>query len=167
MAAFNVANPGAKEYLIVGGVALVGGYLWIRRSQKQAQPAAQPATGQQQPAQAQPQTVIAQGNGIPWQALKAFLLDHQSSPAPAAGPAGPAGSNAPSPAPVTVPNVLGKTLPNASSTLANAGIRIHASGSQTQGGTVFSQTPGGGRQLTYGGAYWPVGGTPVVDVAVS
>ena len=84
MAAINLANPGAKEYLIVGGIALVGGYLIIRRGQAKQAAAPAPAVAQQQPATAgQPQTVIAQGNGVPWQALKAFLLDQQSSPSPA------------------------------------------------------------------------------------
>jgi len=79
MASFDIQNPGAKEYLIVGGVALIGGYLLIRWRSKNAA-AAVPAAASPAPAMAgagaaAPATTINQGTGF-----RSFLLDHQSSP---------------------------------------------------------------------------------------
>jgi len=85
MPAFNVQNPGAKEYLIVGGAALAIGYFVISRRSKTAAP---PQTAQQQPPNApQPVSIVAQGNGIPRSALQATIQDQQSSPTPALRPA--------------------------------------------------------------------------------
>lgn len=54
-----------------GGAALVGGYLWIRHSQKQQ------ATAQQ--AAAATPVFVGQGAGIDQAALATWLLDHQGS----------------------------------------------------------------------------------------
>jgi hypothetical protein len=89
---FNWKNPGAKEFLIIGGVALVAGYLYFRRQAASQQAAAQQAAStaaapaaSTTPA-AQPQ-VVYQGSGssgsstpgTSWQSLKNALSNQQSS----------------------------------------------------------------------------------------
>jgi LPXTG-motif cell wall-anchored protein len=77
---FSLSKPNAKTYLIVGGIAIVGGalYLWWRKKQAAAAAA---ATG----------STTGSGNtiyypsptGLSASQLLAWISDHQSSPAPA------------------------------------------------------------------------------------
>lgn len=72
---FNIGNPGMKEYLIVGGLALALGVWYLRRKQ-----AAAAAAQQQSSSTGQPIVLQAAGGGIPFGALFAALQNHQSSP---------------------------------------------------------------------------------------
>ena len=58
-----------------GGVALVGGYLWIRHSQSQAAAASAAQQGQTP-------VIVGQGTGIDNAAMLTWLSQHQGQPHP-------------------------------------------------------------------------------------
>lgn len=69
---FDLGNPGAKEYLIVGGVALGAAllYFWYKKRQGTAAPSTSTDTGS---------TAPASPTGLNTAALLAWIHDHQSS----------------------------------------------------------------------------------------
>ena len=73
---FNLKQPGTKEYVIIGILALGAGYIYLRH--KNATAAAAAANQQ---AQGTP-VVLAAGNGggVPFGAFFAWIQNHQSSP---------------------------------------------------------------------------------------
>jgi hypothetical protein len=76
---FSLSNPGAKEYVIVGLIAVAVGYLYFRNK------AATAATAAATPTAAGTPVVLAgnSGGGVPFGAFFAWIQNHQSSPAPA------------------------------------------------------------------------------------
>lgn len=80
-----------------------------------------------------------------------------SSPSTQPQPAGPSAA---------VPKVTGKTAAQARSILANAGYMVGGGSARAPAGQIIrSQTPGPGKRIPYGSAYWPLGrGAPTVDI---
>lgn len=173
---FNLSNPGMREYVIVGVVALGLGLWYFKRQQAKA------ATAQTQQSVGTPVVLAgAGGGGVPFGAFFAWLQNHQASPpatsttttgATGTGTADhdqgegdrqrPHGSQ-PS---ATAPNVLNLGEAAAASVVSAAGWTAHFSG--PQGSYVISQTPGPGATITRGNsAYWPNGqGKPTLDMGL-
>ena len=72
--AFDLSNPGVKEYLIVGGVAVGAFFVWQWWKAKTGQ-AAPSSPGQQQQGGGRPSP-----SGLSTSQFMAWIRDHQSSP---------------------------------------------------------------------------------------
>lgn len=130
---FNLARPGVREYLIIGGLALVIGYWYFSRQKKSAasQQASQgvgtAGTAAAQGNGQQPTYAIIQGGqSLPAQptsgAFKQWQGDHQSSPQPAA--AGTPNSGAGVPA--ALQNLTGMSLAQATQAIESAGWSVNS-----------------------------------------
>ena len=177
---FSLTNPGPKEYLIIGAIALVLGYWYFHKKAGAATTAAAttPAAG----------TTIPTTPTSPTIAFRSQLQDLASSPAVATGPGGassvgagttgtagtataapvttttgntaPTGntttttsvSNASSPpaAPCVVPRVVGLTGSQAIANLNAAGCSAQLESGATGKTIIRSQTPGPGANVARG-----------------
>src|SRR5580658_2134246 len=133
---FSLTKPGAKEYLIIGGVALAAGllYFWWKNKQAAASTAADTGTGSGQ------STPTGLSTGQLW----SWISDHNSSTTTTSTtPAGTA----------TVPTVTGKRGEDAKDAITAAGFKpLQTPATTPKGKTtkVTSQNPKGGSKAAKG-----------------
>jgi hypothetical protein len=140
---FSLTKPGAKEYLIIGGVALAAGllYFWWKNKQAAASTAADTGTG----TGSGPSTPTGLSTGQLW----SWISDHNSSTTttsttpPTTTAAGTA----------TVPTVTGKRGEDAKDAITAAGFKpLQTPATTPKGKTtkVTSQNPKGGSKAAKG-----------------
>jgi hypothetical protein len=137
----NLSKPGAKEYLLVGGLALGGGllYFWWKNRQSAAAPAA--ATGSGTSAPSTP-------TGLSTSQLLAWIHDHSTSTTKTTTAPGKKTTIG------TVPDVVGRGGEEAGDAIRSAGYRPLQTPPATAKGKhtiVTSQNPAGGRKMARGG----------------
>jgi cytoskeletal protein RodZ len=145
---FSFTSPGAKEYLIVGGVTLgvVVIYFWWKNRTTTTTPATTDSTGS---------TAPSTPTGLSTSQFLAWIQDHTSSTTTTTSPVKKTKTG-------TVPDVVGKPGEEARDAISDAGFRALQTPPTTAKGKrtiVTSQNPAGGRRL-------PEGSTVAIAVKV-